>query len=280
VSEALWTELAPGTGPTPPGRVRRVLAVIGRTARRQSAFLLLLASLGWGVLVDAVRPGMWRRTVRREFFRILRQALAGGLVTVLVSAALIGVLMVYQAIYWLGIAGQEDLIGTVVVTVLVREVAPVLVGLMLLGRSGTVAISEIGRLGIGGQLRTLEAQGIDTFQVLILPRACALALAAFSLGIFFIIVALLTGFFAGSLLGAVSTSLWFFLDRVLLAMRAVDFAIVPLKLLLTGLLAALTVSLTALGAGPRDDIATLLPLGFMRGLVAILLTSLALSLAA
>jgi phospholipid/cholesterol/gamma-HCH transport system permease protein len=280
VSEALSASLAPTEEPAPPGLIRRGLAALGAAARRHTHFLLLLFALALGVLIDSVRPGTWRRTVRAEFFRVLHQAIAGGLSTTLVTAALIGFLMVYQAIYWLGIAGQEDLIGPVVVTVLVREVAPILVGLILLGRSGMVVVSEIGRLGIGGEIRVLEAQGIDSFQILILPRAFALTLASFSLGVFFIIAALVTGFFTASLLGAVATSLWSFLDRVLLAMSTVDFIIVPLKLLIGGLLAALTVSLTALGAGPRDDVASLLPRGFVRGLVAILLASLVLSLAA
>ena len=185
--------------------------------------------------------------------------------------------MVYQALYWLGAAGQEGLIGSILVTVLVREIAPVLIGLILLGRSGMVVLSEIGRLGIGGHLRALEAQGLDTFNLLILPRACAFAIAAYTLGILFIFVALLTGFVAGSLLHAVQMSIWAFFDRVLLALHVRDFIIVPAKLIMIGLLTALTVGLTALTAGPTDDIANLLPRGFARGVLAVLIASLAFS---
>lgn len=259
---------------------QRLLGSLGAATRHRTRFLLLLAAFAWGVLSEAVRPRAWRRTVRTEFFRVLHQAIAGGLVTAFVSAVLIGVLMVYQAIYWLGIAGQEELIGPIVVTVLVREVAPVLIGLILLGRSGMVAVAEIGGLDIGGQIGALEAQGIDTFQLLVLPRGLALALAAFTLGLLFIVVALVAGFFTASLLSAMATSLWSFLDRVLLAMTTADFVIAPLKLLAVGLLGALSATLTALAAGPQDDIAGLLPRAFVRGLVAILLASLVLSLAA
>jgi len=225
-------------------------------------------------------PSTWRRTVRFEFRRALRQAIAGGLSTVLITAALIGVLMVYQALYWLGAAGQEGLIGSILVTVLVREIAPVLIGLILLGRSGMVVLSEIGRLGMGGHLRALEAQGLDTFNLLVLPRACAFAIAAFTLGILFIVAALLTGFVAGSLLNAVQMSIWTFFDRVLVALHVRDFIIVPTKLIAIGLLTALTVGLTALTAGPKDDIAHLLPRGFARGVLMILIASLAFSLLA
>jgi phospholipid/cholesterol/gamma-HCH transport system permease protein len=277
MSETSLTGAPPASEITRRGWPRRVLAGIGRETRRRTTFTLILASLAWGVVRGMPWPSTWRRTVRFEFRRVLRQAIAGGLSTVLITAALIGVLMVYQALYWLGAAGEEGLIGSVLVTVLVREIAPVLIGLILLGRSGMVVLSEIGRLAMGGHLRALEAQGLDTFNLLVLPRACAFAIASFTLGILFIFVALATGFVAGSLLQAVQMSIWTFFDRVLLALHVRDFIIVPTKLIAIGLLTALTVGLTALTAGPKDDIAHLLPRGFARGVLAVLIASLAFS---
>jgi phospholipid/cholesterol/gamma-HCH transport system permease protein len=202
----------------------------------------------------------------------------GGLSTTLVTAALIGLVMVSQALYWLGQAGQEELIGPVVVTVLVREVAPLLVGFILLGRSGVVVVSEIGELQIGGQIGTLAAQGLDPFLLLVLPRVCALSIASFTLGVTFVVAALLSGFVAGSLLEAVRISIWSFLDRVLLAMHARDFFVFPAKMIVIGLLVALTASLTGLAATAQDEAARLLPRAFVRGVVAVLLANLVLNL--
>ena len=258
---------------------RRFLAQIGRAARHRTLFTLYLASLAYGVVRDAARRRTWRRTVRAEFRRALHQAIAGGLSPILVTAALVGLGMVYQALYWLGEAGQEGLIGAVLVTVLVQSVTPLLVGLVLLGRSGMVALAEIASLTAGGQVRALEAQGLDPFLLLILPRACALAIASFTLGIVFVVTALLSGFVAGSLLGALTISLWSLFDRVLLAMRAADFAVFPVKMLVIGLLVALTACLTGLEAEPHEEVARLLPRGFVRGVLAVLLAGIALSLA-
>ena len=257
----------------------RALAQIGRATRHRTLFLLHLASLAFGVVREAIHPSVWRRTVRAEFHRALHQAIAGGLSTTLVTASLVGVGMVYQALYWLGEAGQEGLIGTVLVTVLVSSVAPLFVGLVLLGRSGMVTLAEIGSLTAGGQVHALEAQGVDPFLVLVLPRACALALASFTLGIVFVLSALLSGFILGSLLGAVRISLWSLLDRVLLAMHAADYAVFPAKMLVIGLLVALTACLTGFEATPREDAAGLLPRGFVRGVLAVIFTAIALSLA-
>jgi phospholipid/cholesterol/gamma-HCH transport system permease protein len=260
-------------------RLRHGFARIGRTTRRHTSFILFLAALSFGVVREASRRKSWRRTVRSEFRRSLHQAIAGGLVPTLVTAALVGLGMVYQALYWLGEAGQEGLIGSVLVTVLVRSVAPIIVGLVLLGRSGMVTLSEIGALTAGGQVRTLEAQGLDPFLLLVLPRACALALASFTLGVMFVVSALVSGYVAGSLLGAVTISLWSMLDSVLLAMRPADFAVFPVKMLVIGLVVALTACLTGFEAAPRSDPARLLPSGFVRGVLAVLIASIALSLA-
>ena len=259
--------------------VRWALAQLGHPVHPHINFFLKLAAVGFGVAREAVRPATWRRTVRGEFHRVLRQAVGGGLSATLVTAALIGLVMVSQALYWLGEAGQEELIGPVLVTVLVREVAPLLVGLILLGRSGVVVVSEIGELQIGGQVSTLAAQGLDPFLLLVLPRACALAIACFTLGVMFVVAALLSGFVARSLLEAARISIWSFLDRVLLAMRAGDFVVFPAKMIVIGLLVALTASLTGLTATAQDEAARLLPRAFVRGVVGILLASIALSLA-
>jgi phospholipid/cholesterol/gamma-HCH transport system permease protein len=262
-----------------PGRVRRALARIGRGARARAGFGLALFSLAFGVLYEAGRPSNWRRTVRAEFRRVLRQAVGGGLSPTLVTAGLIGLAMVSQTLYWLGEAGQAELIGSVLVTVMVRELAPLLVGFILLGRSGVVAVSEIAAVRLGGQLDVLAAQGLDPFLLLVLPRACALAIAAFTLAMVFVPAALVTGFVASSLLGAAESSFWSFLDGVLLAMHRADFVVFPAKMVAIGLLVALSACLTGITADPRDDAAHVLPRGFIRGTLAILLASIALSFA-
>jgi phospholipid/cholesterol/gamma-HCH transport system permease protein len=234
--------ISPRLGPvrSPLEWARRVLAQVGRPVRAQIDFVLMLAALSFGVALQAVRPATWRRTVRNEFQRALQQAVGGGLSTTVITAALIGLVMVSQALYWLGRAGQEQLIGPVLVTVLVREVAPLLIGFILLGRSGVVVVSEIGELQIGGQVSSLAAQGLDPFLLLVLPRACALAIACFTLGIMFVLAALLSGFVVGSLFEAVRISIWSFFDRVLLAMHARDLVVFPAKMIVIGLLMCLS----------------------------------------
>jgi phospholipid/cholesterol/gamma-HCH transport system permease protein len=225
-----------------------------------------------------LRPTSWRRPVRAEFSRSLRQAAGGGLATTVVAGGLVGVAMVYQALFYLGEIGEERQAGSILVSVLVREVAPVLVGLILLGRSGA-ATAEVSVLHASGQLRSLSRQGVDPFLLLVLPRAVGFAIASYTLGVVFVATSLAVGFTVGRVGGDVLMSSWEFSSTVLGAMRPTDFLIFPTKMLAIGMLVALTSVLTGLEETDRDGPFGRLPRTFTRGTLAIMLTSILLSLA-
>jgi phospholipid/cholesterol/gamma-HCH transport system permease protein len=253
------------------------LALIGATVRIHSAYVLQLAALLWGVLREGIWPSTWRRTVRAGFRTTLTRAIGGSLGTIAVTALIVGLGLVFEAIYWLRTAGQETQTGRILVVVLFREITPLLVGIILLGRSGTATVAELGMLTAEGEVAILHAEGIDIFDYLVLPRAVAFALTAFTLGVLFVLLALISGFVTGSLAGVVNTSIFGFLDNVLRAMTIADMAIFPAKLLLIGLIVALACCVTGLTARDTDTPSSLLPRGFTRGVTGILAVTLLLS---
>ena len=263
----------------PPWRPRPVLAWLGRIMHARLRFGLSLMAMAAGIVAEALSPRAWRRSARAELRRVLRMALGGSLPATIFVAALIGVGMVYEAIYWLRFAGQEGSLGTILVTVLLREVAPLLVGVILLGRSGSAMLAELGQVHTDRQLHALQSLGIDPFNVLVMPRGIAFALASYTLGIVFIVVTLLVGFAIASLLGVVQATLWSFLDTVMRAAAPSDFIVFPAKMLAIGLLISATACLTALSADADEDLGHLISRGFIRGMLAIMLTSGLLSLA-
>jgi phospholipid/cholesterol/gamma-HCH transport system permease protein len=268
-------------GVAAPGlRALRPLAWIGRGTRLRLQFLLSLMALSAGVLAEAAMPRSWRRPARMELRRVLRQAIVGSLPATIFVAVLLGLGMVSQALYWLKVAGEEGSVGTILVTVLLREVLPLLVGVILLGRGGSILLIELGHLHQSGQYQALLRHGIDPFNFLVLPRGIAFALASYTLGIVFVLVTLLVGFTIAAMLGVVQDSVWAFLDDVLRATGPRDFVIFPVKMLAIGLMIAMTTALTALTAGPDEDIGQLTARGFVRGMLAVMVTSGFLSLAA
>jgi len=254
------------------------LARIGHTTRGVLRFLLAMVGGSFGVVREALRPSSWRRTTRTEFRRTLNQAAGGGVLSTLFTAALVGLAVVYQAFYWLGIAGLIRSSFSAIVNVLLSELAPVLVGIILLGRSGMVLISEIGLLSANGQVRVMEAQGLDPFLLIVVPRALAFTIAGFTLGMVFSVSALVVGFAVARSEGVLSQSIWSFLDNVVGAIDTLDYVTVPLRLMLVGFLVGLSSCLTGLSAREESEISGLLSRGFARGIVTVLAVNVLLSL--
>ncbi|WP_439596431.1 MlaE family ABC transporter permease [Falsiroseomonas sp.] len=257
-----------------------VLEGIGGPARRGVQMVLATAALAVGVLAEGLNPRSWRRrTLRAELRRTLHQAIAGGFGTVMITASLVGFGVVHQAIRWLSFAGQEDYTGSLLTTVLVREVTPVLVGLILLGRSGTVTVVEFGATKAGGQLDMLEAQGLDPFSLLVLPRVVALAVAGFTLGVIFLAVALFTGWLTGWFGGLVQNAPRELLTNLFAATDTAEFVLFAVKLVVVGALVALVCAITGMSSTRAESPSHLLPRAFVRGLLGILAASAILSVA-
>lgn len=252
---------------------------IGAGTRRQLRFTLMLVGAGWGVVRDGVRPNSWRRTVRMEYRNALRDAAGGGFLSTLVVAALVGFGIVAQTVYWLNVLGMQATTDSLLATVLVREIAPVLVGVILLGRNGMLALTEIGQLTLGGQMRAFEAEGVDPFLFFVVPRALATTVASFTLGILFSVVSLSVGYIVCWVEAIVTQPIWAFLYDVVGALRPIDYAGVPLKFLLTGFFVSLSSTLTGMDVTRDDDMARLMPRGFVRGMMVLMVINVALTVA-
>ncbi|GAN98290.1 MULTISPECIES: MlaE family ABC transporter permease [Komagataeibacter] len=249
------------------------LAAIGRLTRHQIRFTLLVIGAGWGTIRESLRPNSWRRPVIYEFRASLRQVVSGGFLSIVVTATLTGLMVVSQAAYWLGFAGMAQMTGSILVSVLVREISPILVGIILMGRSGMLSLTEIGMMVLGGEVRALQARGIDPFLALVMPRTFAFTLGGFTLGMIFAVVSLLMGFVIAHSTGAITTSVWTFFFNVLAAMTTWDYLIIPLKFVLVGFFVGLGACISGLTVSSNDTMATIMPRGFARGIMLVLVVN-------
>ncbi len=246
------------------------LAFLGRFSRSLPRFFLIVIGGGWGVLYTVLRPSAWRRTVMIEFRRSLRQLIGGGFFSVVVVACLTGFGLVSQAVYWLGFAGMSQMTGGLLSSILLREIAPILVGVILLGRSGMLMLTEMGNLTKGGRLNTLSGMGMDPFLIFVVPRTIAMTVGGVTLGTLFGAMALATGYVACWAKGIVTVSIWSFLFEVVNSMQLVDYIGIPLKFLLSGSTVGLCCCLSGIDVTAEDNLATLMPRGFSRGIMSIL----------
>ena len=250
------------------------VGAVGQWVIAQMQGLTQFAGIAAAVVQQGLRPLTWRRTVRAEFMEQCHQIGVRALPFILVAGCIVGLGIVYQAIYWLKLFGQTEFADSILVLVLVREVAPLFVALIVIGRSGSVILMELGNMRIQGQLRMLDAQGIDPFLFLIVPRAAAVAVCMFSLTIAFILVALSSGIIAGNVLGSMEFTLYDFVFSFLAEMSLAEFAIIHLKSVLIGFVVALISSITGFSiAGSRTDLLAALPRGITKSVLATLFIS-------
>ena len=208
--------------------------------RRIDGLLYTLAVIGefFVTFARGLVPGRWRRTMRAEFTRFLFQVGVRAVPAVSVTAVLVGVGLVLQITYWSSVAGITEKIGDFLVLVLVRQAAPIITALVLIGRSGSVLVDEVGHLATSGQLRTLRSHGIDPMDLITTPRAWAMGIATLLLTILFIHIALWTGFLSASLSGMVRQPTLELLHAVFASMSPRDHLLLVIKPLLIGYVVA------------------------------------------
>jgi phospholipid/cholesterol/gamma-HCH transport system permease protein len=274
MSESQVPAVNPDSQATAKGGPVGFAEIIGQWTIHQLRDLIRLISIAVAIIWRGLQPLTWRRTVRAEFFQQCHLVGMRALPFILITGSLVGFGIVYQAIYWLDVFGQTEFIGSILVLILVREVAPLFVALTVIGRSGSVILVELGNMRIDGQILMLDAQGIDPFLFLIVPRVAAVSVCMFSLTIAFITVALVSGFMAGNALGSLDVTLQEFVFRILSEMGPAEFAMIPLKTFSIGFVVALIACTTGLSVtGSRSDLLAALPRGVAKSVLAALLIS-------
>jgi phospholipid/cholesterol/gamma-HCH transport system permease protein len=165
-------------------------------------------------LISAVRPSCWPRAIRKLFARQLFSMAMEPLGFVCGVAVFVGVSVVTQLSSWVQEAGQSQLLGPALVSVVARELGPILINLIVIVRSGSAMTTELGVLKLKGEVGALEAHGQDTFLNLVMPRVLGMALSTFCLTIVFIVVALASGFSFAAAMGKGSSDFSLFADVI------------------------------------------------------------------
>jgi phospholipid/cholesterol/gamma-HCH transport system permease protein len=137
-----------------------------------------------GALISAVP----RPPTRFGFFlRALYDAGVLSVALICLSGFTVGMVLGLQLYTTLTRFGAEEGLGAVVGLSLVRELGPVVTGLLVTGRAGSAITAEIGAMKATEQLDGLRMMAIDPIHFVAMPRALALMLAMPLLNALFIV---------------------------------------------------------------------------------------------
>lgn len=176
--------------------IRFLAGVGGRWLRFQ-------ASVGgvWFLFMDSLHWIYLSMTVRR--IRFGRPALISQLVRlgahaigiVILLSVCIGAILSLQMEPPLADFSQQDKIANIIGIAVLRELGPLISGVILTGFAGAAVAAEIGTMVVGEEIEALEAQALNPIRFLVVPRILATTFAMFCLTIFADITAILAGMF-------------------------------------------------------------------------------------
>lgn len=97
----------------------------------------------------------------------------GSLTVVVLTGFFTGAVLVLQTGITLDRFGARPFVGQLVSATMVKELGPVLTGLMLAGRVGSGIAAELGSMVVTDQISALRALGTDPIRKLVVPRVLA-----------------------------------------------------------------------------------------------------------
>ncbi len=171
-AESVPPPLPPVAGRRPP------LLVAGRAALIVGSHLRDLVALAGQLLLDLV----WlfanpRQLPLREFSATLYKSGARALPVTALVGFLIGVVVSYLSSLQLKLFGAEVFIVNILGMSIIRELGPVLVAVLVAGRSGSAMTAQIGVMRVTEEIDALATMGVSRSLRLVLPKVAALALA-------------------------------------------------------------------------------------------------------
>ena len=116
-----------------------------------------------------VSPPFYRRDVIEQF----EQIGIGSLTVVVLTGFFTGAVLALQTGITLDQFGARPFVGRLISASMVKELGPVLTGLMLAGRIGSGIAAELGSMVVTDQINALRALGTDPIRKLVVPRVLA-----------------------------------------------------------------------------------------------------------
>lgn len=258
----------------PGGLSRKTLAGVGLLLADQWLGVQYLAAVLGATLFNCAQPRRWGRTVRGVFSRQFFSFGVQSVPFILILAVLVGISVVVQLWIWTGRLGQSQKLGPLLVAVVARELGPLFANFVLIVRGGSAIATELGIMKVGGEVRVLDAQGVDPLAFLVMPRVLAMAVSAFCLTVIFVFAAFASGYGFSAFFGHASVNPGVFLMTVFKAMHPFDAIGFLVKCLLPALFTGVICSTQGLSVeGGVSQVPVAAKGALARSLFALFLTS-------
>lgn len=211
-------------------------------------------------------PRLFNPMVRLVFLRQVYSIGVMGMRAVALLALTVGGLVVTEATNLLG--ARTGYLYDLISWTLVNEAAPLLVAVVVIGRSVTVVSTELALMKVRGEVRFLEQMRIDPRDYLVLPRVAALTASLLAATFYFQVIAVIGGFGVSALVLSVS-----FQDQMGLMFQAISplgVIVTGIKVIVFGLVIGTIACFAGLFSGPTvNDVPRAQVTAYMRSLTCV-----------
>ena len=123
--------------------------------------------------VTTARAAVSRPFYFRDVVEQFEQIGIGSLTVVVLTGFFTGAVLALQTGITLDQFGARPFVGRLISASMIKELGPVLTGLMLAGRIGSGIAAELGSMVVTDQINALRALGTDPIRKLVVPRVLA-----------------------------------------------------------------------------------------------------------
>ena len=113
---------------------------------------------------------------KRDLFLFIQEAGFEALPIVSLISLLIGMILAFVGAYQLANFGAEIYVADLVAIGMLREMGPVMAGIIMAGRTGAAFAAQLGSMQVNEEIDALKTMGISPMDYLVLPRMLALIL--------------------------------------------------------------------------------------------------------
>lgn len=151
---------------------REGVAAVGHEIRTQIAFI---GEVSRALVESLAQP---RRVRWGDALKVAEAAGFQALPIVSLIAFLLGVILAFQSAIAMRQFGAEIFVADLVSISLFRELGPLMMAILLAGRSGAAFAAEIGTMKVNEEVSALTTMGLDPVRFLVVPKVLAALVVA------------------------------------------------------------------------------------------------------
>jgi len=216
-----------------------------------SSLIALLTFIG-EALPAFLRMISGRARFRRgDFFRTIQEVGVNALPIVSLISLLLGLILAFVGAIQLKTFGAETYVADLVAVAMVREMAAIMTGIVIAGRTGAAFAAQLGTMEINEEIDALRTLGISPMEFLVMPRMLALTLMMPLLCLYANIMGIIGGLIVG--VGALGLNPTEYFNRTRAAVGLNDLFIGIFMGIVFGVLIALSGCLKGMNCGKSSS---------------------------